>query len=74
MYVLIAVVVFLLGVFTYRQGFKDGLSVHRGGVPQNVIKEAVNTVKEIKVDEETAKREKAMADALESIFSYNGGE
>lgn len=74
MYVLAAIAVFLLGVFTYRQGFKDGLSVSRGGVPQNVIKEAVNTVKEIKVDEETAKREKAMADALESIFSYNGGE
>ena len=70
--ILAAVAVFLLGVFTYRQGFKDGLAVSRGGVPQNPVREAVKAVREIKVDEEVAKQEKAIADALESIFTYDG--
>lgn len=73
---------FFMGVLTYRQGFKDGLSVNKGKDIEpikNPIAETIKAVQETSEHAKEVKENKASKEAsakieegLLNILSYNG--
>lgn len=68
-------VAFFIGVLTYRQGFKDGLSVNKDKCIEpikNPIVETIKNVQEVRISKEEREKSKELEDSMIELFSYDG--
>jgi hypothetical protein len=72
----IMIVVFLLGMWSYQKGFRDGLNVTQGKTITPIIQNPVTAVKTAvdmaEVNKLQAEMERKFNEGMANILSYNG--
>jgi hypothetical protein len=67
---------FLLGMWSYQKGFRDGLSVNKGKDITPIIRNPVTAIKtaveNAEVNKAQAEMEKLFNDGIANIFAYDG--